>query len=160
MHKVLRQHFFAGCSPPPPHPLCSAPTCPHTRTGRVFLQSDVLAAVEAMRDAFEQHAGNAYELAPEHSSQPVLFTAAAHEEEAAGGMASAAAAASSSGGGSSGGSDDEDADDAGEDEEESFVSQWATGGWLRDNPVGVPTEREHYVLQNGGSVYRVMLVKR
>ncbi|EFJ47757.1 hypothetical protein VOLCADRAFT_61222 [Volvox carteri f. nagariensis] len=33
------------------------------------------------------------------------------------------------------------------------------GGWLVDNPVGTPTEREHYVAQQGLPVYRVMLTR-
>jgi tRNA (guanine-N7-)-methyltransferase len=41
-----------------------------------------------------------------------------------------------------------------------FVSSWAAGGWLVDNPLGVPTEREHYVQAQGGKVFRVLLVKQ
>jgi hypothetical protein len=44
--------------------------------------------------------------------------------------------------------------------EEPFVSSWAAGGWLVDNPLGVPTEREHYVQAHGGKVFRVLLVKQ
>ncbi|KAG2444034.1 hypothetical protein HYH02_009232 [Chlamydomonas schloesseri] len=42
---------------------------------------------------------------------------------------------------------------------DALESVWAAGGWLRDNPVGTPTEREHYVLQQGLPVYRVLLVR-
>eukprot|EP00878_Enallax_costatus_P037091 GHUV01041865.1.p1 GENE.GHUV01041865.1~~GHUV01041865.1.p1 ORF type:complete len:140 (+),score=52.06 GHUV01041865.1:64-420(+) len=41
-----------------------------------------------------------------------------------------------------------------------FVSSWASGGWLVDNPLGVPTEREHYVQVQGGKVFRVLLIKK
>lgn len=36
---------------------------------------------------------------------------------------------------------------------------WASKGWLMDNPLGVPTEREHYVLSSGRPVYRFLLQK-
>ncbi|GFR41651.1 hypothetical protein Agub_g2388, partial [Astrephomene gubernaculifera] len=38
--------------------------------------------------------------------------------------------------------------------------QWAAGGWLAVNPVGVPTEREFAVTQKGQPVYRVLLRRR
>ncbi|KXZ50537.1 hypothetical protein GPECTOR_16g712 [Gonium pectorale] len=50
--------------------------------------------------------------------------------------------------------DDEDGDIA------NMVSQWAAGGWLMNNPIGTPTEREHYVGQQGLPVYRVLLVRK
>ncbi|GAX77532.1 hypothetical protein CEUSTIGMA_g4976.t1 [Chlamydomonas eustigma] len=56
-------------------------------------------------------------------------------------------------------------EDAEEEEEEtgdydSMESKWASGGWLRRNPLGVPTEREHYVIQQGLPVYRVLLKRK
>ncbi|KAI8473657.1 MAG: putative methyltransferase-domain-containing protein [Monoraphidium minutum] len=42
-----------------------------------------------------------------------------------------------------------------------FASAWAAGGWLRDNPVGTPTEREHYVTETqDGAIYRVLLLRK
>lgn len=39
-----------------------------------------------------------------------------------------------------------------------WVSSWAAGGWLLDNPVGAPTEREVFMqLVTGDPVYRVYL---
>lgn len=38
---------------------------------------------------------------------------------------------------------------------------WHRRGWLRDNPLGTPTEREVYVASVvGGAVYRTLLVRR
>jgi hypothetical protein len=48
----------------------------------------------------------------------------------------------------------------GSDADADFVSTWVEGGWLVDNPLGVPTERENYVLTQGGKVFRVLLVKK
>lgn len=41
--------------------------------------------------------------------------------------------------------------------EDGWASQWAARGWLQDNPMGVPTEREVYVTDGGFPVYRVLL---
>ena len=45
-----------------------------------------------------------------------------------------------------------------------FASQWAEeGGWLVDNPLDVPTEREVYTNQTGafgGMSHRILLVKK
>ena len=39
-----------------------------------------------------------------------------------------------------------------------WASRWAAGGWLSDNPVGAPTEREVFMqLVTGDPVYRVYL---
>lgn len=71
--------------------------------------------------------------------------------------------------GGGGGSDGEEAEGGGGDDaegkaEEEFVSRWAAelpgGGWLRANPVGVPTEREVATLAHGGGVYRMLLLKK
>lgn len=56
------------------------------------------------------------------------------------------------------GSDNEK--DGKDDDYLTMQSEWGKQGWLRDNPLGVPTEREHYVLQQGLPVYRVLLVKK
>lgn len=39
------------------------------------------------------------------------------------------------------------------------ASAWAAMGWLRDNPLGLATEREIHSLEQGLKVYRMMLVK-
>lgn len=167
----------------------------------MFLQSDVLDAVTAMRDEFEQHAGDILQLSPLHNTAPVFHWT--REQEAATAAAAAAVQAdgpseqqqgagvagqSAAAGGavdthqdssSSASSSEEEAGSSGEEEEESghgqtgssggssgvdpgssFVSSWAAGGWLVDNPLGVPTERENYVLSQGGKVFRVLLVKK
>lgn len=46
-----------------------------------------------------------------------------------------------------------------DDDYETLDSKWALSGWLRDNPIGTPTEREHHVQQQGLPVYRVLLHK-
>ncbi len=43
---------------------------------------------------------------------------------------------------------------------EEWQSEWAKGGWLLTNPLGVPTEREVLVQSQGGSIYRIMLVRQ
>lgn len=43
---------------------------------------------------------------------------------------------------------------------ERVESCWAAWGWLRHNPLGVPTEREHYCMQQQLPVYRVLLEKK
>jgi tRNA (guanine-N7-)-methyltransferase len=159
--------------------------------GQVFLQSDVYNAVVAMRDEFEQYAGDILQLSPLHS--PATTFQWTPEQEAAAAAASeqpsdvarrqqqqqqhgdeaatSSSSSSSEGDGSSDSSQENSssADDEGYEEvhssqlhseEEQFVSSWAAGGWLVDNPLGVPTEREHYVQAQGGKVLRVLLVKQ
>eukprot|EP00976_Prorocentrum_cordatum_P019478 395018-Prorocentrum_minimum.AAC.1 len=41
-----------------------------------------------------------------------------------------------------------------------YCAEWAAHGWLKENPMGVPTEREVYVLGDNLPVYRVMLVRQ
>jgi hypothetical protein len=41
--------------------------------------------------------------------------------------------------------------------EDGWASQWAARGWLQENPMGVPTEREVYVTDGDLPVYRVLL---
>ncbi len=62
------------------------------------------------------------------------------------------------GDGAESGTGEEDGEGEGEVEGEQLV--WAQGGWLVDNPVGTPTEREHYVLQQGLPVFRVLLARK
>jgi hypothetical protein len=46
-----------------------------------------------------------------------------------------------------------------EDDYLTMSSEWAKAGWLKKNPLGTPTEREHYVMQQGLPVYRILLRK-
>ena len=52
---------------------------------------------------------------------------------------------------------------ASEEEEDGWASAWALAGdregWLDENPLGVPTERECQTVDAGGRCYRVMLVR-
>jgi hypothetical protein len=142
----------------------------------VFLQSDILHAAEGLRDAFEEVVPDAFDLAPPHSDPARVFlagplTALAADSEGprtdGSGKEEGDAAAAARGaagedsweflGAAAGGASSDDTDG----EATVFVSEWAKAGWLRDNPVGVPTEREYYVAATqGGDVYRVLLVKR
>jgi tRNA (guanine-N7-)-methyltransferase len=136
--------------------------------GDVFLQSDVYEAAAAMRDAFEQQGSEAFGLHPLHQQAAVYQWTDQDQQAAAaiaGGEPSASAtthAASNDGeatAADSSRSSAEEEEEVGAAGQEVFVSQWAAGGWLVDNPLGVPTEREHYVQQQGGPVYRVLLTK-
>jgi hypothetical protein len=170
----------------------------------VFLQSDVLDAVAAMRDEYEQHASDVLQLSPLHTTAPVFHWT--REQEYAALAAAAAAAADAQavenqqeqqqqqdGAGevqqaadslhiplAAAGIDGVNSSNSGEDtnnssraageaevgsieeanSSEGFVSTWAEAGWLVDNPLGVPTERENYVQNQGGKVFRVLLVKK
>lgn len=147
--------------------------------GRLFLQSDVLHVAVAMRNIFEKYAGDAFQLAPEHHLPGATFFAAdavQHQEQqaaqqtlqldaeqhadtggsshAVGGNGDTAVGLSASDEGAST-STDSDSDDY-----ETLDSAWAAAGWLSSNPLGVPTEREHYVQQKGLPVYRVLLTRK
>lgn len=68
---------------------------------------------------------------------------------------------------SEGEEEDDDAapskDDIQTAEEEGFQSTWASQGWLKENPVGAPTEREVYTLTTGafgGNAFRILLVRK
>ncbi|KAG2500401.1 hypothetical protein HYH03_001972 [Edaphochlamys debaryana] len=214
--------------------------------GRVLLQSDVEEVAVHMRNMFEKHAFDAFELAPQHdpstpgavffstppaASSPSAAAEAQHAPsgaEAAEGLrdshagsgsgpaaaghgggaidykaaaagaarhavaaaaaaqaavrqAEAEASVSASGtdseqdvqstreedeeemGAGGGMSDEEGGSASGRDEDDDIAtmdSVWARSGWLVTNPVGTPTEREHYVQQQGLPVYRVMLVRK
>lgn len=104
--------------------------------GRLFLQSDVLEVAEDMRDQFERAA--AFAVAPEHAVPGATF----HE-------ASEPAANDEGGEG-----------EVEEEAEPAWESAWAAGGWLKDNPLPVPTERELHVMGQGLPVYRILLVKK
>lgn len=110
--------------------------------GRLFLQSDVLSVAEDMRDQFEREAGDAFELAEEHSREGAVFYQTSEPELPTEGESS------------------EDGKQGEETEIDVWESTWIQGGWLKENPLPVPTERELHVLSQGLPVYRVMLVRK
>lgn len=133
----------------------------------MFLQSDILRAAEGLRDAVEEAASESFEPSPLHSDPANVF----HARSSGGGgepIKEGAAAGDASAEASVGALSEETVGlgfgtvtDSDGEAEPLFVSEWAAAGWLRDNPVGVPTEREHYVaVTQGADVYRVLLVKR
>ena len=136
--------------------------------GLVFLQSDVLRAAEGMRDAVEEAASADFAPHALHAEPGRTFEARSPggNADSSGGFADAsggegAAASWEFGTVSSDDSDDARSGAASDDDSSVFVSEWAKAGWLRDNPVEVPTEREYYVAETqGGDVYRVLLVKQ
>jgi tRNA (guanine-N7-)-methyltransferase len=87
--------------------------------GRLLLQSDVLEVAEDMRERFEEAAGGLLAPAPEHAAPGGVFHAASPPEGAEEGAEPAAPIG------------------------------WAAVGWLVENPLGVPTEREVHVLAQG-----------
>ncbi|KAK3264631.1 hypothetical protein CYMTET_13121 [Cymbomonas tetramitiformis] len=121
----------------------------------VFLQSDVLEVAEHMRDQFERYAAAAYSPAESLHGTPEelegrTFLASSSDVEAEGGAQAVG---------------EEKVDDASSSEDESgdkeeVESTWHQWGWLRENPMQVPTEREMYVLGDGLPVYRIMLERR
>lgn len=104
---------------------------------RVFLQTDVLDVAEDMRNHFEKTAGHAFELSNEHNDPSKVF----HESQYS----------------PNDEKDGVDKDDSGDD---GWTSQWVQSGWLLENPLVIPTEREVHVLSQGLPVYRMLLVKK
>jgi len=100
---------------------------------RVYLQSDVEELTEDMRDKFERYGEGCFDLDPD-----------LHDVEAA--RAKAADAASRP--------PETSADN---EDDDGWRSTWAYAGWLSENPIGVPSEREVQTLGEGLPVYRVML---
>ena len=98
----------------------------------MFLQSDVLGVALDMRRAFFRGAADLLAPAGAHAGGPraVFFPDPAEEEE--------------DGEGGAGGAAD----------------GWREAGWLRENPLGTPTEREMLVQEAGDPVYRLLLEKR
>ena len=99
---------------------------------RVFLQSDVKEVAEDMRDKFEKF-GNGKFIVDEslHTrNEEVIFEA-----------------------------DAPDLSDWEGEEHEGFVPTWYQKGWLKVNPLGVPTEREVQTTNEGQPCFRVMLVR-
>mmetsp|Transcript_20314 Transcript_20314/g.56611 ORF Transcript_20314/g.56611 Transcript_20314/m.56611 type:complete len:205 (-) Transcript_20314:220-834(-) len=158
--------------------------------GCVFLQSDVENVSVAMRNVFEHQGAAFFEVAPEHHQPEATFFSepggeqdsdgssaegeGANQAESQGAQQHAAGVQHAQQGeghgeqGSTHCSDGEDEEQQGggrsgknsEGDWENMESQWAEAGWLKDNPVGVPTEREFYVEQQRLPVYRVLLIKK
>lgn len=111
--------------------------------GRVFLQSDVHEVSDAMRDAFEYYGGPRFDLHPIHLDIAQRIRS----------------------GDSSGVTLDEDwlhrrmERDLFREEGSSRWRLMEGEGWLPENPLGVPTEREILTQKSSGSVYRTLLVR-
>ncbi len=143
-----------------------------------------------MRNVFEKYASDVLAVAPAHLAAaaaaaagpdgvffeelPAYAPQGASPHEGDGALEGVERRQGAAGSGSSSGEDDppvgaadplegSDSDSDGSGTHDDYLemrSVWAEAGWLRSNPICVPTEREHYVLQQGLPVYRVLLVKR
>lgn len=123
----------------------------------------MLHAAEGLRDAVESVAAACFEPAPQHAPTGAVFHTSSRAAAApeTGGDAHGAVEEWGGGEGGGGGASGSGSDGEGGEGGEPFVSRWAEAGWLRDNPVGVPTEREYYVAATQGApVYRILLVRR
>lgn len=109
---------------------------------RIFLQGDVPEAVRWMRDMIEAHSDGAFALAPECQNQAGLSrTEWETKPEAAEGEVD---------------------NNKVESPESQLPLGWSadcTAGWLPENPLGVPSEREVYIKPIKTEVFRVMLVR-
>lgn len=173
-------HHVDRCVASPP--LAEALAALLAPDGRVFLQSDDFTTAVYMRDVFQRHAGGALRVADVHGEQDAVFyrdaplagTAAAAALAVAGndGLRDSANKSSGDGAvagcsgqqsaseqsaGSSGGSEALGSGDG----QVAAVMGWQSAGWLKHNPIGVPTEREVYVEKvTKGEVYRLLLQRR
>jgi tRNA (guanine-N7-)-methyltransferase len=107
-----------------------------TPGARVFLQSDVKELTEDMRDKFERFGGDYFDLDDELYDADVVKA-----------KIEAAANAPS----------DASATEAGDGDDDGWRSTWAHAGWLDENPLGIPTEREVQTTGEGLPVFRIML---
>ena len=98
---------------------------------RVFLQSDVKEVAEDMRDKFEKFGNGKFVV------DDSLHVRGEHEAIFA--------------------SDAPDPSDWEGEEHEGFIPTWYQKGWLKENPLGVPTEREVQTINEGQPCFRVML---
>ena len=114
---------------------------------RVFLQSDVLEVAEDMRNQFERLGGDDFAISSLHASPSNVF----HEVSGSGSHGEEGEAAAETPVPPLGSSGTEGRD--------TWTSSWAQLGWLKDNPLPVPTERETLVTSQYLPVYRVLLVK-
>lgn len=151
--------------------------------GQLFLQSDVKAVAEDMVAVFQSVASDLLELHPLHfgpgasadwpppeaalvnqggdEQRDAMRRAQARKRKAAA-MAASKAEAPGDGGEARGGAAEEGGSDSESDDEEGATG-WAAlpgHGWLKDNPVGVPTERELGTVKNGGHCWRALLVRK
>lgn len=101
--------------------------------GRVLLQSDVLNVAVDMRDKFEHGCHGILEPSSRHAHDAIFFEEEQQQEEG-----------------------DNESDVGLHDCE----LTWKNHGWLKNNPLPVRTERECHVMEQGGSVYRMLLVKK
>ncbi|KAL4433842.1 hypothetical protein ABPG75_000283 [Micractinium tetrahymenae] len=133
---------------------------------RVFLQSDVLEAAEHMRDTFEQHGSAWFAPCQELHSGPTFQAASPPrpppQQQGQQGQADQQAATADAAAEEQGGEGQQEEEEAGQQPEERAEqaqrqSQWAAAGWLQENPLGVPTEREVLTTAQGLPVYRIML---
>ena len=132
----------------------------------VLFQSDVLQVAEQMRDTFEASTGNLFKPDPEYHQLDCVFHASSATE---GDIPSEESTSDSDpcGDGISESADsttmvpsmEENLSTSTAQVQDSPVLPWASSGWLLDNPIMVPTEREIYVLEQGLKVYRTMLVR-
>lgn len=123
----------------------------------VFLQSDVCSVSVAMRDQFEEFGAGKFVLDEAHDQAGATFVAdpdlelesrwimseAVKQQISAASEAAAAAPSKEEG-----------------EEEDEFVSTWRNKGWLVDNPLKAPTEREVYTYNEQkfyGKAFRVLL---
>lgn len=135
------------------------------------MQSDVEDVSCAMRNIFEMYAFQQFELSPQHSGleEDVFFSQTKPEggevyqkadvSEVAAGTSDLDITEVVNRDGASSEEDEESGLGGSTEDYDNLKSQWAAGGWLKKNPIGVPTEREHYVLQQGLPVYRILLIR-
>jgi len=139
---------------------------------QVFLQGDVPEVVRWMRDMFERHGDGKFTLAPDCVGKEGLFRTDWESPMSEKELTDEAGKAD----------DGDDEDDAGEDKPDKPAKRkriareiaaeplqkatdplkWSgdeNAGWMPENPLGVPTEREVYVKQTNAPVYRVMLLR-
>eukprot|EP01024_Parvocaulis_polyphysoides_P022929 TRINITY_DN2121_c0_g5_i1.p1 TRINITY_DN2121_c0_g5~~TRINITY_DN2121_c0_g5_i1.p1 ORF type:complete len:335 (-),score=35.98 TRINITY_DN2121_c0_g5_i1:204-1058(-) len=95
--------------------------------GSLFLQTDVLEVAIDMRDQFEEHVGHLFQHSKLH------FSSQNQQQQK------------------------QQLNNINCDENVQQNLCWKELSWLDVNPIGVPTEREVYVLDNGEPVYRIML---
>jgi tRNA (guanine-N7-)-methyltransferase len=98
---------------------------------RVYLQSDVGSLTEDMRDKFERYGSEYFGL-----------DADLYDVEAAAAKAAEAA---------------KEPVEPVDEKDDGWRSGWAHAGWLDENPIGIPSEREVQTLGEGLPVFRVML---
>lgn len=116
---------------------------------RLLLQSDVLEVASDMRDQFERHGGTYFQPVLSKHCEGSVFWEEICEERPGRPLRKIAAPESAARSGLELGDSIE---------EEAWLSgTWAAAGWLIQNPLGVPTEREVSTKQQSLPVYRILL---